>query len=206
MLIGEWLSLHGAMLLWGEAMEGKPNSFSYLFEASNLIFFLQCCTGTTLPVSWTSIKAILSLGDWLNLCSSGFLAHGWEGLEPFRGHNWDQGLCAYYLRHRWMRRFLSSMAIVLVIELKPKGVMAKSSRVQHYFWAYSWDHSLWVSYLGVGCLMAFLSLGLHQDFTIPCLDPKAPTNHFCPWMSPKLLLLKGKYERWTSYLAILLTS
>lgn len=38
------------------------------------------------------------------------------------------------------------------------------------------------------------------------LDHTAPKRHFCPCMGAKLLLLRGRYEQGTSYLAISLSS
>lgn len=77
-------------------------------------------------------------------------------------------------RHRWMWLFPGAL-----VDCESRGVCSQDrTTVEPTTWART-------------CIlkMTLLSLGLHQSFTVSCLDPIHPQRHLCLWMVAKFLLL-----------------
>lgn len=75
------------MLSWERADEDKVELFLTFSDVPNLGFFLLQQHALMSPPlnSWTPTKALLSIGDCLSQCSTGFLDRGQEGLKPVHG-------------------------------------------------------------------------------------------------------------------------
>lgn len=196
------------MLPWGRGDARKVRLF--LFAASNLRYFSSnavlefLCQSPGLPkgsfVSGWLTKSVFFRGSWTMAERS--WSHSWAIQGPQLGLR-----SVWLLPHTEMGETLpESHGYGAGDRTKAKWGVAKSSRVWHCFWVYLWDHDWWVSYLGVGMPS---QNGSPQSWTAPGFHNPllgSPTKHFCPWMDTKLLPLRGKYEWWTSYLAIFLTS
>lgn len=143
--------------------------------------------------TWIEFQNVLS--DRLpQSCLQGFLDCGQEGLElghrPTSMSITEIKACCY-LKHGSSQVLCH---VVLMAEARPNRAVAEFTRVQSYFWVYSWEYGFQLSWITAeqslpsqnDPLWSWASLHFQSSTWITNL----PQMHFCLWITSILKLLR----------------